>query len=115
MHKATRFRIKSFRIIFSDTGNDYTVELVCDECTKETVTVTFTMPSRFCMPELDNYDIDQFILKYGVFSDDRWWKNSEFLNLCPSCQNKFKIKVDGIISPELSECLISKRAINSVG
>ena len=120
MHKATHFRIKSFRIVFSDTGNSYTVELVCDGCTKKRVTATFMMPARDCTPEsyLENnwsVNIDQCLLKYGVFSNHRWWKNSEYLNLCPSCQKKLGVKNDGSISSELSECLISKRAHSSVG
>ena len=70
-------------------------ELICDDCQKEKTIIRWSMPPPGYVSKSgfayygDNQDL--CIWYDGIPDDKGWWKNSDFLNLCPECRKKNQV------------------------
>lgn len=100
------FRITGLKkILIKGVRYDCTAKLTCDGCLSRKVNIKFqmappgyTLPSGFGFFYGDN--LDQCIWYGALFDNQDWWHNSDFINLCPSCQKKFKIAKNRHITDE---------------
>ena len=106
MDTCKHFRIKKLeQKLISVTELKCTARLLCDKCHKKSVKITFFMAPHEYVPTVGysfyGNNIDLCIWYNAEFKDKKWFKNSDFINLCPSCTKKvFVSGYKGYISDE---------------
>ena len=106
MDTCNHFRIKELKQeTFNDTAIKCTARLLCDRCRLKSVEVIFNMAPLGYVPtgnfSFYGNNIDLCIWYNAEFKNKKWFKNSDFINLCPSCTKKvFVSGYKGYISDE---------------
>ena len=93
METCKHFRIKELkRELSGNTEFKCSAKLLCDRCQSKSVRIIFSMAlpgyvnSGCGCFHGDNIDLS---IWYGAeFKNKKWFKNSDFINLCPDCSKK---------------------------